>query len=385
MMISNEIIAFTTICIIFNLSKQKNIEIICLSLLVVLILVHIIKKRGHTFKLHILDTDGMNEVLIMDTMIGSRSFLFLLDTGYAGPPVLSRSYLSIQDPVHLSLKDRYNKIIESLHNVTDIDEHEGINSYINNGQCFPYTSGCTMKLMGIGSVQEQQADMLMCPMLRIKNSRGGFQSPKSMTNTHADVFVTNKLKHSIHILTCDFLLHHSPCLISISTQTLSLNLNISDYMKNYMLYKWIPASFSGGSFVVPFILEDGQSLNCTVDTGAPGPICLGSNAIKKIRSCQNTQKKLQQQGVNGEIICSEIIDVDVTFAGSKYNTTVFVNDMPTDQTDGYVGMGFLRAFDIFITHHEIGFRKNNNRINKDFGAISKSGNCNLNLNCEKPT
>ena len=129
-------------------------------------LIYYQKKNSTIFQLHLIDSDGMNEVLIMDSMIGSRSFLFLLDTGYAGPPVLSRSYLSINDPIHMKLKQRYNTILNRMKNVTDEDEHKGINSYLQDGKCFPFTSGCTMKLMSIGTTQEQQADMLMCPVIK---------------------------------------------------------------------------------------------------------------------------------------------------------------------------------------------------------------------------
>lgn len=384
MKLSNEIIVVLAIFLILSNTSNKKMQIVCIIGIVVLLIKHIQTKKNTTYRLHLLDSDGMNEVLIMDTMIGARSFLFLLDTGYAGPPVLSRTYLSIDDPIHLDLKQRYNTILSKLRNVTEKDEHVGINSYINDGKCLPYTSGCTMKLMGIGSTQEQQADMLMCPMLKIRNIHGGLRGPKEQSRTHADVFVTNSLRHSIHILTCDFLLHHSPCLISIENQTLCLNMSPIDFITSQVQYAMYPATFSGGSFVVPFTLPHGEQLFCTVDTGAPGPICLGSNAIEKIKSCNIKERKsLQQNGVNGENICSEIIEIDVNFAGKDYTTPVFVNNMPTEQVDGYVGLAFLRGFDIIINSNQIGFKRNRNRMKTiyDFSYIASDGGCNLNFNC----
>ena len=127
-------------------------------------------QNNKTYKLNILNPDGLNEAIIIETKLGYKSFLFLIDTGYAGPPVLSRNYLAVRDNDLLNLKDRYNDIMQQMNNVQEDDEHRALNEYINKCGCLPYTSGCTMKLMGIGSTMEQQADMLMCPMLRIKTN-----------------------------------------------------------------------------------------------------------------------------------------------------------------------------------------------------------------------
>lgn len=384
MRLSQDVLIFLVLCGVISVSESKKIQLACIISLVILMLIYHQKKNSTIFQLHLLDSDGMNEVLIMDSMIGSRSFLFLLDTGYAGPPVLSRSYLSINDPIHMKLKQRYNTILNRMRNVTDEDEHKGINSYLQDGKCFPFTSGCTMKLMSIGTTQEQQADMLMCPMIKIKNISGGLNAPKMSTLAHADVFVTNSLKHSVHILTCDFLLHHSPCVISIGHETLKMNMNAFEYITISQSFIMYPAVFSGGSFVVPFNVDHGEQLFCTIDTGAPGPICVGKNAIHKIKNCRVRQKKsLIQNGVNGERICSEIIEIDVTFAGSIYSVPVFVNDLSTEQVDGYVGLAFLRAFDILITNTEIGFKKNKNKLKNlfDFESVAANGGCDLNLQC----
>lgn len=385
MKVADDLILALTLCLIMSMSNSSQLKIFCMIAILVSVTMNIFKKKNTLFRLHLLDSDGMNEVLIMDTRIENRSFLFLLDTGYAGPPVLSRSYLSVIDPNYLPLRSRYRDILQKLEDVTKEDEHRAINAFINESNCFPYTSGCTMKLMGIGSTLEQQADMLMCPMLHIRNVVGGMNAPKKTTSTQADVFVTNSLKHSIHILTCDFLLHHNPCLISTEKQTLTLNMNQLEYLMTYKSFYMYDATFSGGSFVVGFQLEDNETLFCTIDTGAPGPICVGRNALRKIKSCHvKEKKKLTQNGVNGEQICSEIVEVDVHFAGAKYKTPVFVNDAPTEQVDGYVGLAFLRAFDILITNSNIGFKKNRNHIKtlSDFENMAASGGCSsINLEC----
>lgn len=387
MKVSTEIIVFLALIVILCVNKEEKMTRYCLISMIILALVHILRSRTSVFKLSLLDMDGMNEVLLLETMLGQRCFLFLLDTGYAGPPVLSKSYLATEDPIHLSLKERYRRIMRALPAVTEDDENVAINDYIGQSRCIPFTSGCTMKLMSIGSTQEQQADMLLCPMLRMRNVHHGMFAPKSKSNTRADVFVTNSLKRSVHILTCDFLLHHSPCLISIGACQMELDLSPARFMSLLPQFTRIPAEFSGGSFVIPFELPNGDTLRCTMDTGAPGPICLGVDVLGKIKSCTlRDRKSLQQNGVNGERICSEIVETDLAFLGVTYKVPVFINNSLTDGVDGYVGMAFLRAFDLLITPSDVGFRKNSRSMKTidDFHAFASSGGCGLPMECLRP-
>ena len=162
------------------LASDVRLEVwrVCIALIVACSLMLWIRAKVSTYKLNLVDSDGMNEVILLNARVNGRSFLFMLDTGYAGPPVLSRSYLAISDPTHLNVKSRYKTILKRLLSVKEEDEHAAVNEYMNRGGCFPFTSGCTMRLMGIGSTQEQQADMLMCPMLHLENVVYGMHPPK---------------------------------------------------------------------------------------------------------------------------------------------------------------------------------------------------------------
>ena len=343
------------------LASDVRLEVwrVCIALIVACSLMLWIRAKVSTYKLNLVDSDGMNEVILLNARVNGRSFLFMLDTGYAGPPVLSRSYLAISDPTHLNVKSRYKTILKRLLSVKEEDEHAAVNEYMNRGGCFPFTSGCTMRLMGIGSTQEQQADMLMCPMLHLENVVYGMHPPKTQTNVRADVFVTNSLKHSVHIITCDLLLHHSPCMLDLGKQRLELDMSFTRYLSVKPSFYTMSAVFSGGAYVVPIVIGSGDIIRCTVDTGSPGSICIGANAASRLQQCQATDRKsLQQNGVNGEVVCSELIEASVGFADRRYKVPILINSMPTDQVDGYIGMGFLRAFDILMTTTEIGFRLN---------------------------
>lgn len=139
-----------------------------------------------------------------------------------------------------------------------------------------------------------------------------------------------------------------------------------------------PMLLSGGSFVID-IDVGGALMRCTVDTGAPGPICISSKAAKRIKQhCNREKYTLRQSGVNGEQICSEIIRTDVNLSGTLFrNAVVFVNDSDIDQVDGYVGLGMLRAFDIFLTQNGIGFRHNKMSIRsfETYKSVASNSTC----------
>ena len=68
-----------------------------LGVLVLAIVTLFWKKRyTDTHPLHLVkDSDG-NEALVVDVPFNGSSSMFLVDTAYAGPPVVSTSFLSIQ-------------------------------------------------------------------------------------------------------------------------------------------------------------------------------------------------------------------------------------------------------------------------------------------------
>jgi hypothetical protein len=58
---------------------------------------------------------------------------------------------------------------------------------------------------------------------------------------------------------------------------------------------------------------------------------------------------------------------------------MFVNNMPTDHVDGYVGLGFLRAFDLLINVNEIGFRRNKLKMKTldNYTSLASNKSCNI--------
>lgn len=355
------VIGLVVLAILVSTNNQP-IQIVSVVVIAGLVVASMMRQRNNTFAMHLASSDPVNESLVLDCKLADRRMLFMIDTGYAGPPVLSASYLAQDDDSHGSVNARFKAAMTRLEAGVDADaQNRAIDVFLKKSRCFSYTSGCTMRLMGIGSTQEQQADMLMCEMLQIRALNGSFASPKRDTSeAQADVFVTNTLPTSVHIITSDFLLHSSPALLDMSNGALHLNMGANE---EYVLRSSMcmhPMVLSGGSFVVT-IDVGGSSMRCTVDTGAPGPICLGASAARRIETCSRGGKEvsLRQSGVNGEQVCSDIIRARVSFCKQVFeDAPVFVNDTEVDQVDGYVGMGFLRAFNIMITESGIGFSKN---------------------------
>ena len=349
-----------------------------ISLLLICILVLLLLRRrtavrlggtpllGHALKLRRIPDQpgGAGEVLLL---YSSQSTFWQLDTGYAGPPVLSTTYLAYlqRNPIGtsltslaLSFETQYHRLLEELQR----EEHQKVRNtaadvYARAHGCDAYTSGCTMRLMSISTTVEQQADMFMCRMLAFEAGDGRTIAPRRDVNgPQADVLVTNPLPGSVHILTADYLFHLAPCCIHMAAERLETR--ISSTRAAMMLateFKTSPVSLVGGALAVSLEVG-GRNFTVTVDTGAPGSICLARETVGTF-ACTQMGGSLQQTGVNAETVCSTLVSANVTFYGRTIrDAVIFVNDRSVEHTDGYVGMGFLRAFDMFITNTRVGFR-----------------------------
>ena len=368
-------IAFTIVAF----HQSKHTYLILVIIIISACISTFSKKIGNTLRLHLVNFDDNNEVLVLQAQISKMKTLFMLDTGYAGPPVLSSNFIGMKLNTKLNVSEQYKDVMVRMKDNNEETQNKAIDTFIQKQHCFTYTSGCTMRLMSIGTTQEQQADMLMCPMLELKNKSNTYVSPKYESGAKADVFVTNPMKGCIHILTCDFLMHSSPCQISFKNKELNLNISLAEYAVKRTFFKMFPFKLSGGAFVVDIKVEN-ETFSCTVDTGAPGPLCLGANAIDRLR-CIKKVGSLNQIGINGEKLCSQVVETNVTFAGKTWkNMLVFVNDSNVDHVDGYIGLGLLRAFDILISYDGIGFKESGLKTRDNYNT-SKEQCDNISMSC----
>ena len=309
------------------------------------------------------DHKSAGEVLLLLSNMNGKNVFWQIDTGYAGPPVLSTTYLSFLDrSSHGTTESDYHEVLRRLQRKETRERRmHASDTFAYSHRCVAYTSGCTMRLMGIASTVEQQADMFMCGMLEFESVQGGMVAPKLARSPalggQADVLVTNPLPSSVHILTSDYLFQIAPCCMHMQDERL-------EYLLSPARVVELRASFAfsrerlqlvGGSLAVP-IRVGGRQFRVTVDTGAPGSICLGRRAQGRF-TCLQRGGSVHQVGVNAESVCSSIVTADVDFFGHHVESAVvFVNDLDVEHTDGYVGLGFLRGFDLMLAPPHVGFR-----------------------------
>ena len=378
----DDLVLYVIVGVCLYYLKADNKTILTVSILAFLISEF---TKTKVIRMHMVnDKYGLNESIIIEAKLNDEETLFMLDTGYAGPPVISTSYLAIHHMCRYgNVEKRYRKSLELLgKKVTDDERFKVINKLVMYRGCQAYTSGCTMTLAGIGSTMQQQADMLMCKPIKFKNELMRYITPGTGNKPNADVVVTNSLHGSVNILTCDYLIHSSPALIKMKHRTIELHISRIYVNMMSLSFKYLDIEMVGGAFVIPIRIGD-EVLKCTMDTGAPGPISIGKQSIHKIKKCQRpVEKKVQQVGVNGEQICSDILYSSGSVAGIEFDEFgIFVNNMNVDGVDGYVGLSVLRALDILILPDKIGFRLSGLKPNLNFSGAG-AGNCGVQYSCQ---
>lgn len=328
------------------LHASSLLVVVCAAVCVVLAQ----QRRGRR-PLHLVTDAHGNESLVVEADVGGLHTLFLIDTAYAGAPVLSTSFLSVQRACLRGgggVRARAARCLRALRtDVTEDARQDAVTQeLLQRTQCRAFTSGCTMKLMGIGTTVETQADMLLCPALRLAG-RGDVDA------VQADVLVTNPLRGSMHILTVDYLLHRAPATLLLSRGALVFH---DDWSAPFFTH--VPAETVGGAFVVS-VDVGGTPLRVVLDTGAGAPLSLSAAAARRVARLRvpDARAHTTQVGVNGERVCSDLRAAQVRVAGIDLGeVAVLVNDTPIQGADGYAGMGLLRALDMRFVPGSVGLR-----------------------------
>lgn len=317
------------------------------GLVVVLVVQRLLARRSRRVWL-VADATG-NEALVVDAEVAGRRTLFLIDTAYAGAPVLSTTFLCVEHKCAWGdVASRYRRALALLPTVSDDARATSVRRLLAAGRCRGFTSGCTMRLMGIGETTETQSDMLLCPAIGL-NGRMGAQG----SSPDADVLVSNPLKGSPHILTTDYLLHRAPVLLCPRAGVLRLRAPPTDALG----FEFFAARSVGGAFAVPMTVG-GRQLEIVVDTGAAAPLSLAASAAATLETCESSATQVTQVGVNGERICSDVLTAPVRLGRIDLGVVpVFANDHEVQGADGYAGMGLLRCLDLWLEPARIGFRR----------------------------
>ena len=137
---------------------------------------------------------------------------------------------------------------------------------------------------------------------------------------------------------------------------------------------------SGGAPVVDLVVG-GVAFRCTLDTGSPTGVALGDTASRALRAAAGARpsaRHVVQRGVNGERVCGELVSARVDFFGFHVDdAAVLCNDADTMGVDGYVGMAFLRGFDLLLTPSALRARRSSisPRTSAEFERVSRPGAC----------
>lgn len=307
---------------------------------------------GSHRRLYLVSDDSGNESLVLDASLAGRRALFMLDTAYAGAPVVSETYAAVQGRCAWgSVESRFKKCMRlASHSVSTDDRNVSVDrELLRNFRCRAFTSGCTMRLMGIGETIENQADMLLCPPIV-------FDGRRDHDPVDADVLVTNPLPGSPHILTMDYLLHRSPCVILPRAGRMHLRLPVSTASLMRPTFEFHDVRLVGGAFCVRFTVG-GAHMDLVIDTGASTTASLSSTSLDKLKTCTRDGRSLVQVGVNGERVCSNVITTQIRFGRIDMGVVdVLATTSPVQGSDGYVGMGLLRSLDMWFEHGRMGVR-----------------------------
>lgn len=305
--------------------------------------------RGVPVTLH--DDGRGNEMVVIEAVLANERTLFHLDSGYAGPPVLSTTFLAVQ--AHCTSGDARTRLRTAgrkMRGVTEDDRQRAMRRLLSRGTCRSYTSGCTMRLMGIAETSEMQADLLLCPAIELS-------APAQAVD--ADVLVTHPLPGSVHILTCDYLLHRAPAILCFAQGLLHLSDPVDRAIERTFAFQ--PAFFVGGAFAMSMHVG-GAPMRVVIDTGASAPLSLGRAAAERMERCtlpSGGPQRTSQTGIHGETTCSDALMVDVLLGGVHVGgVQVFVNDEDVEGADGYAGMGLLRCVDLWFDPSRVGVRSN---------------------------
>jgi hypothetical protein len=236
-----------------------------------------------------------------------------------------------------------------------------------------------MRLMSVGSIAETQSDLFLCDALRF----GSALPPRR--DGRGDVLITNPLHDSVHILTVDYLFTVAPCALRPARGVLQARL--PDAARASFATR--PLSLVGGSPVVEVVIGE-ERFVCTLDTGAPGGICLGKEAAGRLMASPSAALlcspspplALRQTGVNADdaSLCSVILETrraTVHGVPAPSAVAVLLGETTVHHTDGYVGMGCLRAYDVLLDVDVLGLAPSglSPRGAEAYRAMASEGGC----------
>ena len=296
--------------------------------------------------------------LLLRGRIRGVSTLFLIDTGYAGPPVLNTHFLAAapdDDAGHEELMRRVRGRVRAA------GEYAALRRFMGRAGGVDFASGCRMNLTGIASSTEKHADLILTSALAFETAEGEFESPSARSGLPGgDVFVTNSIANTPHILTVDYLCQRAPCLIDVGHARVEWCVPAARFLALRAAFARLPSVRGGGVFHVP-VTVGGVDFRCVLDTGSEMCVTLHRVHVKRFE-CSREWRSIRQSGIDDQSACVAAVDAPVSFAGHAFPAClVGMSESARATVDGYVGMGLLRCFDLLLTQDDVFARRNGHR------------------------
>lgn len=325
---------------------------------------------------------GANPCMVVAAQVGETRTALCIDTGFAGPCLLSLPCLALAP----SLTDMSDAGVRkwcasaqtsvAASRVSTSRQEAAVHAFVRLNRCSNFTSGCTMRLASIGTTQESTSEMLLTPPLQLHTPDGKWTAPRACSGQPVAEVLTSTPMPTIHLLTCDWLVQNAPALLAPHDGVLRTNMSAAELAVEQSSLHVVSREMSGGAFVATIKVE-GVDMRVTVDSGAACYLSIGKQSASKLKACRATGKTLRQVGANGEAICSHAVLADVVLGGvsdaTVHSVPVLVNDMNLDTEDGYVGFCFLRHFDLCITPGVLYARRNGARFDSTLLNDTLSG------------
>lgn len=303
---------------------------------------------------------GADELsLVVWVRCGVSEQPWVIDTGFAGPPVLSLPWIALgsKGSSPETCERAYAATVRAMAARAPVGAQgcrRALERFMRDCNATSFTAGCTTTLLGIGSSSVSHSDMLLAPPLELLGVSGAFFSGRSCAGApNADILSTTQMS-TASLITCDWLRQNGPCVISPQEGELRVALDGEELLRARASSTLFANELSGGAFVARVHIG-GRSFRLTVDTGSALTVSLGADAVATLQSCEAGEPMhVQQKGVNGERVCSSVVWSTMSVAGHRLQTPVFLNDHPLGGgVDGYIGLGVLQSFEMLVSFKEM--------------------------------
>ena len=300
--------------------------------------------------------------LLIAVRIGKYDTFFQLDTGFAGAPLFSAKHLAVEQDEKVTrvsfndlegtYRDRVSRIrAKSVPAVETL--REALREKVG---CESFTAGCSMNALSIGMTEKRHNELLHCECLQLQTDADAerFACPlKNNASLGSDVMMISMI-HGPHILTSDWLFQLSPCVMWMRDQKLEFPRGTrSNWLRKTFSCRRI--RLSGGAPVLKVSIGNRHALKILIDTGAATGLTIDTKHEELV---EKVGRKLTLKGSAGETLCGDVGRVSFGLASERLTVPVTVAQVGDNEIDGFCGLHILRAFDIFITPREVGFKRN---------------------------